>query len=76
LETPSPSQPKRNRAFEKRKQIGRYLSTQIKQNRIKPTTKECLDELKRLPAYKNKNISTRQMDKILAELLAGDYDKI
>jgi hypothetical protein len=71
---PEPSA-KKNKAFEKRKLIGRTLSPWLKQLTIKPTIAACIAEVKKKPGYKDSNLSEKTMSKILDEYYSGDYEK-
>jgi hypothetical protein len=65
---------KHNAQFNQRAMIWRDLRVWIKAQRITPTTKECLEELKKKPSYLNKIISTKRISRTLKEGFAGEYE--
>ncbi|HNC09534.1 MAG TPA: hypothetical protein PLX14_12560 [Anaerolineales bacterium] len=71
------NKPKRpNGQIHTRAMIWRDLKGWMKIGSVSPSPQECITELKKKPAYKNKKISTKRMQKILSEGFAGMYDDI
>jgi hypothetical protein len=56
--------------------IWRALSGWMKLGNVRPKANECLAELKKRPAYKDKKISAKRMQRVLDEGFAGVYDEI
>jgi hypothetical protein len=67
---------KPNAQINQRAMIWRELKGWIKLGNINPTANECLSELKKKPAYRNKKISSKRMQRILSEGFSGKYDEI
>ena len=65
-----------NAQIKERAMIWRELKSWIKLGNVAPKASECVVELKKKPAYRNKKISTKRMQKILNEGFAGIYDDI
>ena len=65
-----------NGQINQRAMIWRELKGWIKLGNVPPKPKECIEELKRKPAYKKMTISTKRMQRILDEGFAGTYDDL
>jgi hypothetical protein len=67
---------KPNAQINQRAMIWRELLGWIKMGNVAPTPKDCIAELKKKPAYRNKKISLKRMQRILNEGFDGMYDEI
>lgn len=67
---------KPNAQINQRAMIWRDLNGWMKLGNVTPTPKDCITELKKKPAYKNKKISAKRMQLILNEGFDGKYKDI
>jgi hypothetical protein len=56
--------------------IWRELRGWMKLGNVRPTPKDCIEELKKKPTYRDKVPSAKRMQKILNEGFGGEYDEI